>query len=62
MLFGKSKRKNYSQPKIDKENVKNAIFNHPEFTDFIKQMDRIFDNWKKNEEQVDDVLIIGMKL
>ena len=47
VLFGKSKRKNYSQPKVDKENVKYAIYNHPEFTDFIKQMDKLFYNWKK---------------
>ncbi len=50
-LFGKSKRKNYSQPKVDKEHVKQAIFNHPEFTGFIKEMDKLFNNWKKRNTE-----------
>src|SRR5690606_28089465 len=31
VFFGKSERKGYSHPKVEKELVKQTIFNHPEF-------------------------------
>ncbi|MBF0120605.1 MAG: type I restriction-modification system subunit M [Desulfobacterales bacterium] len=36
---------NYYQLNIPKEEIKNTIFNHPEFTSFGKQMDKVFDKW-----------------
>lgn len=46
-LFTASKRANYSVLCIAKEEIKNTIFHHPEFTDFSKQMDTVFDKWKR---------------
>ena len=46
-LFKPSKRSSYSALCIAKEEIKNTIFNHPEFTSFSKQMDAVFDKWKK---------------
>ncbi len=39
-------RANYSELCIDKEQIKNTIFQHPEFVAFSKQMDSVFDKWK----------------
>ncbi len=44
-LFSKSKRKNYCMLKIDRAKIKHAIFHHPEFTAFSKEMDLVFDKW-----------------
>ena len=46
-LFKSGKRKNYSALCIAKEEIKNTIFHHPEFTSFSKKMDGVFDKWKK---------------
>ncbi len=39
--------KNYSSLKIAKEQIKNTIFHHPEFTAFSKKMNGVFGTWKK---------------
>jgi type I restriction enzyme M protein len=39
-------RPNYYQLNIANDEIKNAIFNHPEFTAFGKQMDEVFTQWK----------------
>ena len=46
-LFKPGKRKKYSVLCIAKEEIKNIIFHHPEFTAFGKKMDAVFDKWKK---------------
>ena len=38
-------RPNYYQLNIGNEEIKNTIFNHPEFTSFGKQMDEVFGQW-----------------
>ncbi|MFQ5629809.1 MAG: type I restriction-modification system subunit M [bacterium] len=45
-LFKPSKRANYSALCIAKEEIKNTIFHHPEFTAFSKQMGAVFNKWK----------------
>jgi type I restriction enzyme M protein len=45
-LFASSKRTNYSTLRVVKEEIKNTIFNHPEFTAFSKKMDAVFNKWK----------------
>lgn len=40
------KRPNYYEQTIASEEIKNAIFNHPEFTAFGKQMEQVFQKWK----------------
>lgn len=39
-------RPEYYQLNIANEEIKNSIFNHPEFASFGKQMDEVFDKWK----------------
>lgn len=46
-LFAASKRKNYSELKITKEEINNTIFSHPEFVSFTKELDKLFNDWKK---------------
>jgi type I restriction enzyme M protein len=46
-LFKSSKRKNYSDLRIAKEEIKKTIFEHSEFTEFSKQMDSVFNKWEK---------------
>lgn len=46
VLFGNSKRKGYSHPKVDKDHVKQTIFTHPEFVAFSAEMDKVFNAWK----------------
>lgn len=45
-LFLDNKRPNYSNLKIAKEEIKQTIFNHPEFVSFSKEMDKLFNDWK----------------
>ncbi|ENA1815565.1 type I restriction-modification system subunit M [Flavobacterium psychrophilum] len=45
-LFVANKRTNYSDLKIVKEEIKQTIFNHPEFVSFSKEMDKLFNDWK----------------
>lgn len=51
-LFNVSKRENYSDLKIEKELIKQAIFNHPEFTAFSNEMDEVFETWKTKNTQI----------
>lgn len=39
-------RPNYYELKVATEDIKNTIFNHPEFVAFGKKMDEVFANWK----------------
>lgn len=45
-LFTASERANYSALCIAKEEIKNTIFKHPEFTAFSKKMDSVFNKWR----------------
>jgi len=60
-LFKASNRENYSDLKVDKEVVKQTIFNHPEFTSFSKEMDEIFETWKTKSTQILKALDKGLK-
>ena len=46
ILFKPSRRENYSASCIVKDEIKNTIFNHPEFTAFSKKMQDVFHHWK----------------
>lgn len=46
-LFEPDKRPNYSNLKIDKDQIKQCIFEHPEFVSFTQKMDNLFDDWKR---------------
>jgi type I restriction enzyme M protein len=60
-LFSESDRENYSDLKIEKEGVKQTIFNHPEFTTFSKEMDDVFEIWKTKNTQILKTLEKGLK-
>jgi type I restriction enzyme M protein len=47
-LFKKGNRDGFSDLKITKEDIKNTIFNHPEFINYSKQTTDIFIKWKGN--------------
>lgn len=61
VLFGKSERKGYSHPKIEKELVKQTIFTHPEFVAFSETMDAVFDDWKKRTAALLKKQGVGLK-
>ncbi len=46
MLFGASERPNYSTLKIAPAEIKTAIFQHPEFTAFSRQIEGVFEQWQ----------------
>jgi len=66
-LFNASERpstssgRDYSDLKIEKELVKQTIFNHPEFTAFSKEMDEIFETWKTKNTEILKNLEKGLK-
>ena len=41
-----SKRPEYYQLNIENEEIKNTIFQHPEFTAFGKKMDAVYNKWE----------------
>lgn len=45
-LFQPSDRAKYSSLKVKKDEIKNAIFEHPEFVAFSTEMDKLFATWK----------------
>jgi type I restriction enzyme M protein len=47
ILFEKHTRKGYVQLKINKDEVKQTIFNHPEFTTYANTISDVFTKWKK---------------
>lgn len=51
----------YSDLRIDKEAVKQTIFNHPEFISFSKEMDEVFETWKTKNTQILKALEKGLK-
>lgn len=51
-LFSPHKRKGYSILNIAKEEIRNIIFNHPEFTTYGQQVQQVFDGWKNKQVPV----------
>jgi type I restriction enzyme M protein len=45
-LFSKSDRKDFSNLNVAKDQIKEAIFNHPEFIAFSDQIDAVFNSWR----------------
>lgn len=60
-LFVANKRTNYSDLKIAKEEIKQTIFNHPEFVAFSKEMDKLFTDWKTHNTIFLKELTVGIK-
>jgi type I restriction enzyme M protein len=60
-LFVASDRKNYRNLRISKDNIKQTIFNHPEFVWFSKEMDGLFANWKTRNAKFLKEINVGVK-
>ncbi len=60
-LFATSPRPAYSKLKCGTDEIKQLIFNHPEFTKFSKDMDAIFGEWKTRNTQLLKALATGFK-
>ncbi|MCD6163566.1 MAG: N-6 DNA methylase, partial [candidate division Zixibacteria bacterium] len=60
-LFGKSKRAKYSKLKVEKDLIKQTIFEHPEFAAFAKKMNALFTKWKKKSAGCLKALQAGAK-
>ena len=56
-----SKRPEYYQLNIANEEIKNTIFQHPEFTSFGKKMDAVFNKWKTATTTRTKALYKGLK-
>lgn len=56
-----SDRTNYSRLLVNKDEVKQTIFNHPEFTSFITEMDKVFAGWQKHTTKTLKLLVPGFK-
>ena len=56
-----SKRPEYYQLNIANEEIKNTIFQHPEFTSFGKKMDAVFNRWKSATTACTKALDKGLK-
>jgi len=46
-LFANSVKEGYSDLKIKPDQIKETIFEHPEFKDYTKQVLRLFNNWRE---------------
>lgn len=60
-LFAKSKRNGYSDLRIPKDDIKQTIFQHPEFTSFAKQMESVFQVWKNETSSYAKNLQLGIQ-
>lgn len=60
-LFTPHQRKGYSQLNIDKSKIKAAIFEHPEFTSYSKQVFAVYETWKSKTIPVLKALKQGVK-
>lgn len=57
----KDGRKYYSQLTVEPAQVKNEIFSHPEFVQFSKEMDAVFEEWKTKNTAFLKTLKTGIK-
>ncbi len=56
-----SKRPEYYQLNIENEEIKNTIFQHPEFTTFGKKMDAVYNKWETATTACTKALDKGLK-
>ncbi len=61
LLFKKSDREKYSLLNVDKAEIKNTIFHHPEFVDFTQKLANLFGEWKVRNTEYLKSLTVGLK-
>ena len=60
-LFGKGQRAKYSRLLVEKDEIKQTIFQHPEFAGYTKKMAAVFGRWKKTSTRTLKNLQAGLK-
>ncbi len=60
-LFSKSDRKGYFELKVDKDLIKPAIFEHPEFTAYAESVREHFSTWRKKHGKALKAIAAGCK-
>lgn len=60
-LFAQSPRGKYSSLKVKKDEIKQTIFEHPEFIAYTEVMNTVFSAWRKKSTQLLKDLQIGLK-
>lgn len=60
-LFAKSKRAGYLDSKLEKDTIKQTIFNHPDFKTFSARMSDVFNAWAKDATKELKSLQAGFK-
>lgn len=58
-LFEESSERPYAQLKVDKEAVKDHIFNHPEFKEYAEKLASYFTEWQETTTQYLKALAVG---
>jgi type I restriction enzyme M protein len=61
IIFNSSKRAGYHILKVENEKIKSIIFEHPEFFDFSKKIEKIFIEWKSRNIKLLKGLRMGLK-
>jgi len=60
-LFKATNRNGYSILKIENAEIKNKIFNHPEFLNYSSKIHLVFDAWRKRNSAILKKISIGVK-
>jgi len=60
-LFAKSDRPKYRKLKIEKQEVKNAIFRHPEFVSYSEEIEGVLAAWQKKHIPILKKIVVGDK-
>jgi type I restriction enzyme M protein len=60
-LFCKTSREDYSSLKVKKDEIRQTIFEHPEFISFASEMDNLFSKWKTESTKMLKRMQVGVK-
>lgn len=60
-LFGKNEREGYFNIKVEQSEIKDKIYNHPEFVEFTKTIDAVFLDWKLKTTKELNKVVVGTK-
>lgn len=60
-LFSENGRENYRDLVINKQGIKQSIFEHPEFVGYSEELGKVFSSWKSDQTQYLKSLEVGCK-
>jgi type I restriction enzyme M protein len=61
VLFGPSERSSYSILKVGKSNIKSTIYENEEFIEYSKEIEDVFNDWKKKNINILKSIDVGSK-